>query len=100
MEEWSERMACWWEATPFRGAVQACAAEVEEHLDSLFQAAKGGANARSAIVTHGVSHGCEWVPKLVDRLQLPAFPELGGMPSLPLDFHLPKELLPWGVQKW
>lgn len=94
LEEWSERMACWWEATPFRGGVQACSADVEKLLETRFEAAKGGTAAR----LQQAAKGCEWVPTLADRLQLPAFPDFGKLPSL--EFTLPRQLLPWSVQKW
>lgn len=94
LNEFSERMACWWEATPFQANVQACTADVEDQMGTRLQIAQG----HTAAPKRTPDDGCEWVPTLFDRLEVPSFPDLGDLPSL--DFSLPRELLPWSLRKW
>lgn len=84
-EEWLARFECWWLATPYSAALQACWGALGITLARRFEAMRSGGGAPASQMA--AEPTCDWVESNAAALQLPQFPQLSD--GVPYDFKLP-----------
>lgn len=98
-EAWQDSIGCWWMGLPMPTQTQlgACVGAFGLHLGSRFDSALGRAAGASR---QGVqaSPDCKWVSERATQLQMPEFPDFGGLKfSVP---PLPRLLPRWQQNPW
>lgn len=101
-KSWQGVIECWWVALPMPTQTQlsGCIGAMGLHLASRFEAtlARRGSSSPRAQGAAAAESQCGWVPERLSQLQLPDFPDVGGVHfTLP---PLPRLLPSWQQLQW